>query len=228
MSQTSTPYETLRRAILSLELVPGEQLSERGLEALVSASRTPIRAALLRLEVEGLTRRDGRGWRVAPIDVTEIRALAEYREAVETAAVALAVERATDDELAGLQAVVAELAAFDDERADDDEVEHGLRAGSDFHVVLARLSGNAFLAGAVADVVTRLTRTRYLEVRSAASRAQARVEHERIVAALVARDADLATSLVRDHIRATSARLLDFLTGERRRLRGRGLAIVES
>src|SRR5271170_4028810 len=70
-------YERLRRAILSLDLVPGERLSERGLESVLGTSRTPIRVALMRLENDGLTQRSGRGWQVAPIDVAEVRAVME-------------------------------------------------------------------------------------------------------------------------------------------------------
>ncbi len=98
-------YDRLRAAILSLEFVPGERLSERGLESVLGASRTPIRAALMRLENEGLTQRAGRGWQVSPIDLAEVRAVMEYREALEVAAVTLAVERATDEELAALRAL---------------------------------------------------------------------------------------------------------------------------
>ena len=89
-----TPYTVLRSAILALELMPGEGLSERGLESMLNASRTPIRAALMRLANEGLTQRSGRGWQVSPIDLAEVRAVMEYREALVSAAVRLAVARA--------------------------------------------------------------------------------------------------------------------------------------
>ena len=75
MSTNPDAYAVLRDAVMSFELLPGERLSERGLEPRIGASRTPIRAALVRLENEGLTRRDGRGWQVAPIDLTEVRAV---------------------------------------------------------------------------------------------------------------------------------------------------------
>ncbi|WP_324012115.1 GntR family transcriptional regulator [Microbacterium sp. JZ37] len=213
------PYATLRAAILSFDLLPGESLSERGLEPLTGASRTPIRAALLRLEGEGLTRRDGRGWRVAPIDLSEVHAAMEFREAVETGAVALVVDRASDDDLAALRAL-AEEPEHDDEEA-------GVRDGGDFHVALARLSGNAFFADALADVMTRLSRTRWLEVRTPQARAHARDEHAAILDAILAREAETATALVAAHARGTRERLVGFLEGERRRLRGRGMAIVD-
>lgn len=219
--ETGGPYERLRAAILSLDLLPGERLSERGLESMLGASRTPIRAALMRLENEGLTRRDDRTWRVTPIDLSEIRALMEYREALETAVVALAVDRADDAELESLGAI----ARAGGEHDDADAV---LRDGSDFHVALARLSRNAFLVDAIAGTLVRLSRTRWLEVRSTASRAHAAAEHREIVAAVAARDAERARELVVAHGRGTRDRLLASLSEERLRLRGRGLSIVES
>ncbi|GLY33637.1 GntR family transcriptional regulator [Kineosporia sp. NBRC 101731] len=217
----ATPYTTLRAAILSLELMPGEKLSERGLESMLNASRTPIRAALMSLANEGLTRREGRGWQVTPIDLAEVRAVMEYREAVESAAVVLAVERAEAEELDALR----DLAAA---HRDNDDEETGLRDGGDFHVALARLSRNAFLADGMRDVLTRLSRTRWLEVRTAQSRLQARDEHLRMVDAMVARDPELASRLVVSHSRGTRDRLLTHLADEKRRLRGRGFSIIES
>lgn len=214
----SDPYARLRAAILGLEFVPGERLSERGLEEFLAASRTPIRAALVRLENEGLTGRVGRGWQVTPIDLAEVRAVMEHREVVEAGAVALATERATDEQLEALRALAA--APADDEQA-------GLRDGADFHVALAGLSRNVFLAEATAGALTRLARTRWLEVRTAASREQARREHLQILDAVLARDAPRAVGLVTAHGRGTRDRLLGHLAEERLRLRGRGFAIVE-
>ncbi|MGH2940964.1 MAG: GntR family transcriptional regulator [Solirubrobacterales bacterium] len=216
-----TAYDRLRGEILSLELVPGERLSERGLETVLGASRTPIRAALMRLENEGLTQRADRGWQVTPIDLTEVRAVMEYREAIESAVVALAVERADDGEFDAL------LEIAEAHRNRDDE-ETGLRDGGNFHVALARLSRNRFLVDGMAGALTRLSRTRWLEVRSAQARAQARDEHVAIVTALKAGDPDEAVARVVAHNRGTCDRLLAYLTDERRRLRGRGFAIVET
>ncbi|HEY3882767.1 MAG TPA: GntR family transcriptional regulator [Trebonia sp.] len=214
-------YGRLRAAILSLELIPGERISERGLESLLGASRTPIRAALMRLENEGLTQREGRGWRVTPIDLAEVRAVMEYREAVEVGAVRLAVERADDEELAALQ-VLAEA------HPDCDDEETGLRDFSDFHMALVRLSRNQFLADGMNGALTRLSRTRWLGVRTPQSRSAARNEHVQLVAAIRARDTDQAVALTVAHNRDTRDRLLAYLTEERRRLRVRGFAVIES
>ncbi|WP_078714788.1 GntR family transcriptional regulator [Agreia bicolorata] len=206
-SQTTQLYERLRSAILTLDLLPGQSLAERGLEARFAASRTPVRAALVRLEAEGLVRRDGRSFAVAPIDLAEIAQLAEYREAIETAAVRLAVHRASDEQLDTLE---NELESTADVHAAGESV----RAGGDFHSRLAELSGNPFFSTAVATSLRRLERTRWLEASSAGSRDHAHDEHLRILDAVRARDADLATALIAEHIRGTHERLRESLSSD--------------
>jgi len=218
-SQTASIYTRLRAAILELDLTPGERLTERGLEAEFAASRTPVRAALLRLDTEGLVRRDGRGWIVAPIDLDEVRAASEYREAVEAAAARLACARASDSDLDALIELLRSLPG------DDEDVGHDA-PGPNFHVELAQLSGNPFLVAAVQDVITRLARTRWLDLRSADTREAVRAEHRRILGGLEARDADAAADAVVAHIRNTTDRLVASLNADRRRFKARGLAIV--
>jgi len=218
-SQTAHLYDRLRSAILTLDFAPGQSLTERGLEQRFAASRTPVRAALIRLESEGLARRDGRGWIVAPIDLEEIGLIAEYREAIETAAVRLAVERASADQIDAI------LVLLDHRSADDEQ--SVLRIGGDFHEEVAALSGNRLLSDAVRGAMVRLARTRWLEVRTPAAREQAAMEHHAILEAVRARDADLAASLIATHIRGTNDRLLESLTADRRRLRGHGVDILD-
>jgi DNA-binding GntR family transcriptional regulator len=225
-SQTHQVYASLRAAILSLETSPGERLSERGLETAYGASRTPARAALMRLEAEGLVAREGRGWIVSPIDLGEVHAISEMRAAVESAAVRYAVERAAPADVAALRALLeADRPEADEEPGRDSEA-RVVRAGTDFHAELTRLSGNAVMTQTVQDALTRLERTRWLEVRTPEARQAAWDDHLAIVDAIARRDADAAASLVERHIHGTNERLIEALTAERRRFRGSGLAIV--
>lgn len=219
MAEQSHVYERLRSAILDLERVPGSRVTERGLEAEYGASRTPLRAALMRLEGEGLVRRDGRAWEVSPIDLREISGLSELRDAVESAAARLSAERATDHDLAALRDQLGEYVA---DRRNEDAV----GAGADFHVHLAALSGNRFFADAVSSAMTRLARTRWLEVRTPEARRTAWEEHRTIIDQLAARDADAAVDSIHRHIVGTHERLLVALDADTRLLRARGLAIV--
>lgn len=208
-------YDRLRAQILDLERTPGARLTERGLEAELGASRTPLRAALMRLESDGLVEREGRAWQVSPIDLGEIARLSELRDAVETAAVRLTCARASDADIAAL---ATHLHGFDDRRTNDEAV----RAGTDFHVRLAALSGNHFLADAVDSAMVRLARSRWLVVRSE----EAWDEHREILDLVAARRPDEAAARIHEHIVGTHERLLTALDADARMLRGRGLAIV--
>ena len=211
-------YGRLRAAILSLDLTPSQRLSERGLEPEFGASRTPIRAALMRLESEGLVERDGRNWIVAPLNLDEVRALYEYREILESAATRLAMVRAPG---ADLEALV-ELAGSVD---GGETPEHSLDAGTSFHLELARLSGNPFLIDAMKSVLTRLYRTRWLEVQSADSRDRVNREHSLVANALVAGDSAGAELAMLEHLRGTGSRLAESISVDRQRLRANGIAL---
>lgn len=219
MSDQPTAYERLRSEILDLDRVPGSRLTERGLESDLGVSRTPLRAALMRLEAEGLVGRDGRAWQVSPIDLGEIGRLSELRDALETAAVRLTCDRADDD---AIEALRARLGEYDMGRTHEDAV----GAGTGFHVRLAALSGNHFFADAVDSAMTRLARTRWLEVRSEESRRTAWEEHRRIVELVAARDADAAADQIHRHIVATHERLASALGTDARGWRARGVAVI--
>lgn len=218
-SQTELVYEQVRQAILSLDIVPGARLSERGLEADFGASRTPVRAALMRLQAEGLVDRDGRNWHATPIDLDEVAALAEYREAVEIAAARLACARASDAELRAFAERESSAVEVRDERS-------GLLRGDDFHGSLAALAGNRFIEAAVHDSITRMARARWLELRSEEGRTEAWREHTAIVDAVVRRDQDAAAAAIAHHTQANLERLLASIRSDRRAFGARGLRIV--
>ena len=212
-------HSQLRDMILSLDIGPGERLTERWLESRFQGSRTPVRAALVRLEAEGLVQREGRNWIAAPIDLGEIEALAEFREPLEITAVQLACARATEADLDAIEEMLNACRPGVPR-------EEWHKVGTDFHVELARLSGNPFLVKAVEGVMTRLSRPRWLEVWTEASREQAWSEHRRILESIRAKLPDEASRETVEHIRDTRDRLLGSLNDDRRGLRARGFAIV--
>ncbi len=90
------------------------------------------------------------------------------------------------------------------------------------------LGGNRFVTDAIADALTRLERTRWIEVRTAEAREAAWEEHSAILDAVRSGAADRAAELLAAHVAGTNDRLLAFIAQERRRLRGAGMAIVGS
>lgn len=219
MSQMQNVERQLREMILGLGIGPGERLTERWIESRFGASRTPVRAALLRLETEGLICRDGRGWTVSPINLAELEQIAVCREAVEVAAIRLTCGQ---DDRSGVDVIEAMLDSCD--AGTPREEWH--RVGMDFHIELARLSGNEFLFRAVRDAMTRLSRARWLEVRDEAALGRAWAEHHAVLAAVRAGDADQAARLLSAHIVGSRDRLVTSLHDDRRGLRARGFAVV--
>lgn len=214
-------YERLRAAILTLELLPGEKLSERALEGMLGSSRTPIREALLRLEAEGLIARQGRSPRVTPLELAEILEAFEYREHIEAAVAHLACKHATPEDLARIQAVLdagrkgADAAAW-------------YEIGTDFHIMLARLSRNRFLVRAVTDILTRIERARWIMCSLPSARDEAHDEHSHVLHLIAEKRADDAAEALKLHARGLRDILAEALSQRGRPgLRARGVDVVD-
>ncbi|MGK5614721.1 GntR family transcriptional regulator [Proteus mirabilis] len=215
MSQVLEVEKQLRKLILNMELGPGERLTERWAEAKFNASRTPVRAALQKLESEGLICRDGIRWLVAPIDADEIEQLCIYREILEVAALKLSVSQITEEQLNYLERLLKETTV-------DSPEESMENAGTRFHRELARLCNNAFIIEGINDALRRLSRARWLD---RAPSNPAWDEHREIFVALRSRDTDKAVELLATHLCESRLRLLDTITSSKRSLRARGIAI---
>ena len=102
----------------------------------------------------------------------------------------------------------------------------GIRMGSTFHLDLAALGGNRFITDAIADALTRLERTRWIEVRTPEARDAAWDEHSAIIDAVRAGDADRAADLSRRTSPERTTGCSRWIAQERRRLRGAGMTII--
>ncbi len=215
MSQASEVENELRKMILSLDLGPGERLTERWAEATFNASRTPVRAALQKLESEGLVCRDGLRWLVAPIDVGEVEQLCIYREVLEVAALKLSASQITEEQLNDLENLLTAKTAGASEEVMDD-------AGTRFHLQLTCLCQNAFIIEGVSDALRRLSRARWLDK---APSNPAWEDHREIIAALRSQETEKAAELLAVHLSESRLRLLETINSSRRSLRARGIAI---
>ncbi|EKJ5233898.1 TPA: GntR family transcriptional regulator [Klebsiella pneumoniae] len=215
MSQASEVENQLRKLILSMDLGPGERITERWAEATFNASRTPVRAALQKMESEGLVCRDGLRWLVAPIDVGEVEQLCIYREVLEVAALKLSASQMTEEQLNGLENLLKTNTADISEEMMDD-------VGTRFHLQLARLCQNTFIFEGVSDALRRLSRARWLDK---APSNPAWEDHQEIIAALRSQKTEKAAELLAVHLSESRLRLLEAINSNRRSLRARGIAI---
>src|SRR5699024_12276060 len=135
-------FNTLRRAILRGELKPGERLMEIQLANKLGVSRTPIREAIRKLELEGLVLMIPRkGAEVAEITEKNLRDVLEVRCALEELAVQLACDRIDREELGGLHAAADHFRDV----LDSDDITLIAQADEAFHDVIFTATANGRL-----------------------------------------------------------------------------------
>ena len=189
--------DRLREDILAGRLEPGTELSEVALARDFGISRGPLREALGRLASEGLvTVTPRRGAVVTQLSRQEFIDAYQVREALETLAVRLAVPQISDAEVAHLW----ELCELMARAARENQVRLFFDTNNSFHEALVRGSRNQKLHEVhrmlVGQMVPYLPRS--LELRG--NLEQSVAEHEAILAAIEARDADRAAELLAEHI----------------------------
>lgn len=188
-------YQALKEMAVNFGIRPGERINEVQLARDLDASRTPLREALNRLVAERLIDfQPGKGFFCRDLDPASVYALYELREVLETAAVRLACERATDAQIAELKDKLysnglAYVGKTIREVVELDEA---------FHVGIAALSGNAEIVAQLCAVNERIRFIRWVDM--AARVMGTKGEHKKIMHALEARNADSAVELMRQHI----------------------------
>jgi DNA-binding GntR family transcriptional regulator len=189
-------YRRLRDAIATGELPSRGRLSERDLSAAFGVSTSPVKAALARLEAEGMVvtqPRRGTWVAFAPEKLAEMGLI---RAALEGVAARLAAGRISEGQLAELAGIVGELRRATALR----DTARLVEANERFHALVLDAADNVFLGKAVGALrgYYLMTRNRMRTAQLAPEKAQA--EHEAILGALAARDGAAAEAAMRAHI----------------------------
>jgi DNA-binding GntR family transcriptional regulator len=187
----------LRRAIVTLELLPGTRLSEQDIAQRFGVSRQPAREALIALAKTRLVEVvPQRGTVVVKLSVVKMMEARFVREAIEAAVVRRACESFSrqsrlrlDDLIEGQRRAVS--------RGDREEFR---RYDELFHVALAVGAGCGLAWLAIEDLKAHMDRVCHLTLSSAAAMAPLIDQHAAIVAAIDAQDSDRAESAVRQHL----------------------------
>lgn len=190
-------FNTLRRAILKGELEPGERLMEIALANKLGVSRTPIREAIRKLELEGLVVMIPRkGAEVARITEKDLRDVLEVRASLEKLAIELACDRIEDEEIADLKETCQ---AFADSLGSEDLTTMAEKDVA-FHDVIFRATKNARLIQILNNLREQMYRYRLEYLKDIGARPRLVEEHQKIMDAVIRRDREEAVRLVRDHI----------------------------
>lgn len=185
-------YAVLHEAILSGILSPGQRLAEESFAALFSVSRTPVREAFVRLETTGMAHRvPRRGLIVGRITPQEIVEVYVVRETIDGLAAFLAAQSATPGDIAHLASINSEFARAV-ERGDADAM---ALLNLEFHTAIATAARNSLLVQfleRIHHLVRRFPGTTFQHPGRAKTAVE---EHERLIDAIRAGDAERARSI---------------------------------
>lgn len=200
-------FNTLREMAISYQLRPGEKLSEIELAERLGVSRTPVREALTRLVNDGFLQPTTRGFMRRPLDVQETLDLYEARVAVEASLLAMAVERATGEE-------IAEATAFLERTQNvpaETPVEQLVELDEAFHLRIADMARNAELRRILVNLNERIRFVRWIDMENV-GRDSTQKEHRGILKALKARDGTASDRLLRGHIALRRDQIVEAIT----------------
>lgn len=196
----------IRDLIIEGRLLPGEEVNEARLCELLGVSRTPIREAVRTLAGEGLTiLRPGRSTVVRQYTPDEVHDMLEVIAELEALAARKACKSASDNEIAAIAKAHDQMMHYFEHR---DRLPY-YKLNQQIHSMIVAASGNSVLADVHDRLQARMKRIRY-EGHSGPERwSSAAGEHEKIVKAIVARDADSAAMAMKAHIDKTWERIKD-------------------
>lgn len=190
-------FNTLRDAILKGELEPGERLMEIQLAERLGVSRTPIREAIRKLELEGLVLMIPRkGAEVAKISEKSLRDVLEVRRSLEELAAELACQRMDAEALKDLE---------DAQKAFIQAVESGetmtmAEADEHFHDVIYMGTGNTRLVQILNNLREQMYRYRLEYIKDRQTRNTLIQEHQEIIDSIEKKDIERAKKAILVHI----------------------------
>jgi DNA-binding GntR family transcriptional regulator len=197
-------FDALREAIIQGRLKPGERLMEIQLAEELGVSRTPVREAIRKLELEGfLVMIPRKGAYVAGISVKDIVNIFEVRAALESLAAGLAAERITEEELEQLERALVYIS-----EASANNLSAVVQTDISFHELIYKASRNQRLVQIVTHLQEQIQRFRTASLAQPGRTRTVIEEHRKIVEAISERNVELARTLAREHIENAEYSLL--------------------
>ena len=207
-------FNTLRQAILTGELKPGERLMEIHLANKLGVSRTQIREAIRKLELEGLvTMIPRRGAEVAQITEKSMNDVLEVRRALDSLCVELACERITqeDTERLGLACEAFEAAV----RTGD--IKKIARADVELHDIIVQATGNQRLVQLINNLSEQMYRYRFEYIKDSTQHQRLIDEHRMIYESIVKKDKEAASQAAHVHIDNQKKAIIAQIRSEKKR-----------
>ena len=190
-------FNTLRQAILRGELKPGERLMEIQLANKLGVSRTPIREAIRKLELEGLVLMIPRkGAEVAEITEKNLMDVLEVRKALEELAVELACDRISEEQIEELRVAAKEFQRVS-KSGDGTRI---AEADVKFHDVIFMATDNQRLISLLNNLREQMYRFRVEYLKQKEYYPKLMEEHQQIIETIEKRDKKGACGIIGKHI----------------------------
>lgn len=190
-------YRELRAAILERRLAPGSAVAEAGLAEMLGISRTPVREALRRCEVEGYLVRGANGTRTVSLPTIEVvEQLFVVRTMIEEYAARLAARRISDQELDRLDQLVEE----DFQALEEPRVERLAELNGEIHGIVLAASRNRTLGALMRSFQGRPHGLWVFTVGDRADRRRFVEEHRQLAAALRDGGPEASAAIIRGHL----------------------------
>ena len=190
-------FNTLRQAILTGEMKPGERLMEIHLANKLGVSRTPIREAIRKLELEGLVIMiPRRGAEVAQITWKNLKDVLEVRRALDVLAIELACDRMTQEELQELFRACENFA----EATKTKDARKIAQADVALHDLIVASTRNNRLIQLVNNLAEQMYRYRFEYIKDTSQHERLVQEHNDMYQSILRKDKESAARAVRKHI----------------------------
>lgn len=190
-------FESIREAIIDGKLKPGERVMEVQLAEKLGVSRTPVREAIRKLELEGLLIMEPRkGAYVTDVSLKDLVDVLEVRSSLEGLAASLAATRASEEEIE----VLKEKAAQFKECIEKNDVQGMINKDTEFHEAILQAAKNKKLTSIIESLREQLQRFRVTYFTEYNMTTYLASEHQKVLDAIESRDPDKANEYAQQHI----------------------------
>lgn len=201
-------FKTLREAIITGDLQPGERLMEIKLANELGVSRTPVREAIRKLELEGLVIMTARkGAEVAPINEKDLKEVLEIRKSLESLACELSCKNVRDSDIRKLKLINSEISTA----VEKDDIELITKKDVEFHETINHMTDNRRLVQMLHQLKEHIFRYRFEYIKEMKNKKTIVEEHTRIIESIAAKDAEKASREIEQHIEIQEKYILNKL-----------------
>ncbi|WIV12276.1 GntR family transcriptional regulator [Proteiniborus sp. MB09-C3] len=190
-------FESIREAILDGRLKPGERVMEIQLAEKLGVSRTPVREAIRKLELEGLLIMEPRkGAYVADVSLKDVVDVLEVRSSLEGLAASLAAIRASEEEIQLLR----EKSTQFKECIEKSDVQGMINKDTEFHEVILQAAKNKKLTSIIESLREQVQRFRVTYFTEYNMTTYLVKEHQNVLDAIESRNSEKANEYAQKHI----------------------------